>query len=187
MHIDQANSASQGPLILNPAWRPQAGKLGLIIEYKLNSAFGSEPLTFHNLVLIAKYGGGRASKCQTKPTGTHQPGNPVVFWRLGDVALTSEWQKVICRLDGAENTLPEPGHIEARWEIHGGAGQSIGSDITLSRLESSKGKDKEESVDPFADDSVVNPTTASSTSSWVEVPASRKIVSGSYEARQVQV
>jgi len=186
VHVDEANLPSQGPLVLKPAWKPQGDKLTLVLEYRLNPAC-IEPVTFNSLVLLAVYRGARAIGCKTKPTGTHIKEKSLVYWRLGEVTLTHEWHNVICRFTGAEGAVPEPGHIEARWEVQGSAGQSFGSGITLSRLEPSKGKEKEESVDPFADELIFSPAPFFPTSNWVEIETSKKLVSGKYEARQVRV
>jgi F-BAR domain only protein len=106
VHIDDSNVTTQGPLLLKPAWKPQGDKLALVIEYRLNPTWGSEPVAFSNLVLVAIYQGARASGCQTKPTGTHLKEKSLVYWRLGDVALTQEPHKVICRFVGAEGAVP---------------------------------------------------------------------------------
>lgn len=166
------------------AWKKQGSdKLGLVLEYSLNPACGAGPITFNNLVLVAIYEGARASACQTKPTGTHLKEKSLVYWRLGDMVLTNEWHKVICRFVGADGAVPEAGHIEARWEINSSTGSGIGSGISLSRLEASKGKEKEED-DPFADETM-SPTTVSPTGTWKEIPTHKKFVSGKYEAKQV--
>lgn len=184
VHIDDSNTSTQGPLLLKPAWKPQGDKLGLLIEYSLNPAWGSESVSFTNLVLVATYQGARAAGCQTKPTGTHLKEKSLVYWRLGDVTLGPETHKVICRFIGAEGAVPEPGHINARWEIQaGGPVPSQGSGISISRLEISKGKEKEESSDPFADDSISNFMAPPSPDKWTELETSRKFVSGKYEAR----
>jgi len=183
VHTEDSDT-TQGPLILKPAWKPQGDKLGLLIEYSLNPAWGSEPVSFTNLVLVATYQGARAAGCQTKPTGTHLKEKSLVYWRLGDVTLGPETHKVICRFVGAENAAPEPGHIDARWEINGASpmiGQ--GSGISISRLEASKGKEKEESSDPFADDSIANFMVSPGAENWVELETHRKFVSGKYEAK----
>jgi hypothetical protein len=186
VHIDDEDAPANGPLLLKVAWKPQGDKLGLVAEYSLNPAYSAEPITFHDLVLVAIYQGPRAIACQTKPSGIHLKEKSLVYWRLGDVTLTHEWHKVICRFTGIEGACPESGHIEARWEIHGSAEKPLGSGISLSRLEASKGKEKEED-DPFADESIVSPTTASPAGNWVEIETSKKFVSGKYEARQVSV
>lgn len=98
------------------------------------------------------------------------------------MSLTNEWHKLICRFVGVEGAVPEPGHIEARWELHGPASTSLGSGISLSKLEAGKGKEKEESDDPFAD-AIASPTTATSAGTWVDVKTSKKLVGGRYEAR----
>jgi hypothetical protein len=179
VHIDDANLAAQGPLLLKPAWKPQGDKLALVIEYSLNPAYSSEPVSFHNLVLIAYYRGARATGCQTKPTGTHIKEKSLVYWRLGELTLNQEWHKVICRFVGAESAVPEPSHIEAKWEVQSSLGHPLPSGISLSRLEAGKGKDKEE-IDPFADDSV------SPAGNWVEIETSKKLVGGKYEAKGAQ-
>jgi len=181
VHMDPANLTSHLPLILKPAWKPQGDKLGLVIEYMLNPAFSSESITLNNLILIATYEGARAAGCQTKPTGTHLKEKSIIYWRLGDVTVAEMAQKVIARLIGAEGAEPKPGLIEARWEYHGPAGKPIGSGLGISKLDS--GKSKEESVDPFADDSLA--AAPSPTSQWVEVETVRKLVSGKYDAKQV--
>jgi hypothetical protein len=186
VHIDEANLASHGPLRLRPAWKPQVDKLSLVIEYSLNPDCSSVPVTMNSLVLIAMYEGGKASGCQTKPSGTHLKEKSLVYWRLGDVTVSHEWQKVICRFIGSEGAELKPGHIEARWELQGSTGHPVGSGLTLLRLETGKGKEKEEVADPFADESIASPT-APPAGHWVEVECSRKLVSGKYEARQVQV
>jgi hypothetical protein len=147
VHVDEVNLAAQGPLLLKPAWKLQGDKLGLVIEYSLNPAYSKAAELFHNLVIIAFYSGARATGCQTKPSGTHLKERSLVFWRLGDMSLTNEWNKVICRFVGAEGAVPESGHIEAKWELQGGASLLLGSGISLSRLEAGKGKEKEESDD----------------------------------------
>ena len=182
-HIDEVNPHTQAPLLLKSAWKTQGDKLGLVLEYKLNPACSTEPITFNNLVLVAIYGGARATGAQTKPTGTHLKEQSLVYWKLGDVTLSQDWHKVICRFAGAEGVAPEASRVEARWEVHGS--YPIGSGITLSRLEKSKGKEKEESDDPFADESIVqqaSPTMVSPQGKWVEIETTKKFVSGRYEA-----
>ncbi|TVY54391.1 Cytoskeletal protein syp1 [Lachnellula cervina] len=175
VHTDDSNVTSQGPLLLKPAWKPQGDKLNLLIEYSLNPACGVTSLTFTNLVLMAIYTGARPTACQTKPTGTHLSARSLVYWRLGDVTLTHEPHKVICRLVGAS----EPGNVEAKWEVHSEIGEGVGSGISLSRFEAGKGKEREVDIDdPFADEGLASPV-----GNWIDVPLARKFVSGKYEAR----
>ena len=183
VHVDETNLASHAPLLLKPAWKPQGEKLGVVIEYKLNPAFSTSSVTLHNFILIVTYEGARVAGCQTKPTGTHLKEKSLVYWRLGDVTLDGTMQKVVGRLIGAEGGEPKPGLIEARWEISSSPGRAFGSGLGVSRLEpSGKGKEKIDSSDPFADESVTSPS-----GNWVEVESLRKIVSGKYDAKQVDV
>jgi hypothetical protein len=182
------------PLALKPAWKPQGDKLGLLLQYQLNpSSIFTAPVTLQNVVLVASYEG-KASGAQTKPSGTHLKEKHLVYWRLGDVTLTSEMQKIVCRVIGADGVEPKPGHIEARWEYAVDAatetaaanstGPVIGSGITISRLVDGKGKGKEVEPtedDPFADETLGG--AAASEQKWVDVPLTRKLVSGKYEGK----
>lgn len=176
---DPLSLAQNAPLFLNPAWKPQGDKLGLLLQYQLNpSCTLKGPVTLQNVVFIVTYEG-KASGAQTKPSGTHLKDRHIVYWRLGEVTLTPEPQKIVCRIVGSEGAEPIPGHVEARWEYVVPEGEVAGSGISVSRLQETKGKGKEveSDDDPFADDGV------SQTHTWVDVPLSRKLVSGKYEGR----
>jgi hypothetical protein len=173
---------SQAPLLLRPAWKLKGDSLAVVIEYSLNPAYSTLPEQFHNLGIFATYTGARAAGCQTKPSGTHLKEKSLVFWRPGDLNLTNEWHKLVARFVGADGAVPEPGHVEARWELHGSSNLAVGSGISLSRLEAGKGKEKEESDNPFAD-AIASPTTATQADNWVGVETSKKLTGGKYEAR----
>lgn len=169
------------PLSLKPAWKPQGDKLGLLLQYQRNPSctlpFG--PLTLHNVVFVATYEG-RASGAQTKPSGTHLKDKHLVYWRLGDVTLTNEPQKVVCRILGADGSEPAPGRIEARWEYITAGPVATASGISVARLAEDKGKGKEVAHDPFAD---ADAASENGGQNWVDVPLTRKLVSGKYESK----
>lgn len=156
--------------------------MGLLLQYQLNPAANlPTPVTLHNVVIVATYDG-KASGAQTKPSGTHLKDKHLVYWRLGDVTLTDEVHKIVCRVVGAEGIEPKPGHIEARWELAISGPEAVGSGISISKLDEGKGKGKEvpEDDDPFADETTFNPAPEQQ---WVDVPLSRKLVSGKYEGK----
>jgi hypothetical protein len=165
------------PLLLKPAWKPSDDKLGLLLQYQLNPASNfTAPVTLHNVVFVARYDG-RATAAQTKPSGTHLKDKHLVYWRLGDVTLTSDMHKIVCRVVGADGVCPTPGHVEARWEYIASGDAEVGSGISVSRL-TDKGKGKEISDDdPFADAGSANSQT------WLDVPVVRKLVGGKYEGK----
>ncbi|KAK2040806.1 SAFF domain-containing protein [Colletotrichum somersetense] len=183
VHSGDENGAglvAQVPLLLRPAWKPQGDKLGLLLQYSLNPASNlTAPVTLHNVVFVATYEGAKASGAQTKPTGTHLKDKHLVYWRLGDLTLTAETQKIVCRIIGAENAEPKPGHIEARWEM---TPENLSSGISISRLEETKGKGKDEEADPFADDNPTSPALPADRQ-WVDVQMVKKVTSGKYEAK----
>ncbi|CAG8979029.1 hypothetical protein HYALB_00011598 [Hymenoscyphus albidus] len=188
VHTDDSNIPGHGPLFIKPAWKQLSDKLQLLVEYGANPALGTQPISFKNLMIVATYEGAKAASCQTKPNGIHIRDKYYVYWRLGDVTLGHTSHKVICRLTGVDGSVPTPGRIEARWEISGpeANGLALGSGISLSKFEVSKGKEKEEvgsDNDPFADESLGMPKLPSSPAGgWVGLETSRKFVSEKYVA-----
>ncbi|KAI0388794.1 Muniscin C-terminal mu homology domain-containing protein [Xylariaceae sp. FL0594] len=215
LHLDGSASSSERycPILLQPTWKPQGDKLGLLLQYRLNPAFkfanaggASVKVQLHNLVLFASYEG-RASGAQTKPAGVHLKDKHIVYWRLGDLTLDpghngdgEEWQKIVCRVVGDQGSEIRPGSVEARWEVSlpppsSSEGDSTEGVVSVARLveaaDSGKGKEvqqeeEEEDVDPFADaDADADVGETQGQGKWVEVgvPLSRKVVSGKYEAR----
>lgn len=178
-HMDEEISKKASLLLIRPAWKPQGDRLALALSYCLNPESRLASVKFNNLVLVGSYQGAKASSCKTKPSGTHVSQQSCVYWRLGDVTLSTTPQKVIAMFIGTEGNVPTPGHAEARWEVPEWSGPAV----SISRLAPGKGKEKEvEDVDPFADESVASPMATSTPGNWVEVDGAAKLVSGKYEA-----
>lgn len=173
---DGLDLGTHAPLLIRPLWKPKGDKLELLMQYSLNPACGlAAPVALHNVVIFATYEG-RASGAQTKPSGTHLKDKHIVYWRLGDVSLTPEPQKIVCRVVGAENAELKPGHVEARWEYAPGPSRESLAGISVSMVKEEKGKGKElYADDPFADEGMQE--------SWGEVPLAYRLVSGKYEVR----
>jgi F-BAR domain only protein len=176
--------------MIEPAWKPQGDKLGLLLQYRLNPACTlPKPVTLSNVVFVASYEGGRASGVQTKPSGTHLKDKHIVYWRLGDVTLTEAGSKIICRVIGEQNAEPLPGQIDVRWEYSSSpeSGKEIlGSGISISRLAEGKGKEKaleEEEEDPFADESGPTSPPVKDGRTWTDIPLATRLISGKYEAK----
>jgi hypothetical protein len=188
--------ASQCPLVIKPAWKPTGDKLGLVLQYRLNPDVKfPKPVTLNNVFIFATYEGARASGAQSKPASIHLKDKHIVYWKLGDIALTEDWNKIVCRIVGEGGAEPKPGHVEARWEYtvpepaaeESGETATIGSGISISRLVESKGKETavedEEEDDPFADDKGPLSPSPRSARVWTDVPTVRKLASGKYEAK----
>jgi F-BAR domain only protein len=176
-----------------------------LLQYKLNPDFipnANKPVVLKGLTIMANYTDARASGVQTKPSGTHLKEKHLVYWRLGDVTLPqgADWQKIVCRIIGAENAEPKPGNVEARWEYISSSAAwddedddaSRAGGISISRKREDKGKGKataddeksDSEDDPFADESAAaSPRMKDSNASWQLVATARKIVSGKYEAK----
>lgn len=202
---DPAALAPHCPLQIKAAWKPAGDKLGLVLQYRLNPLAATlfpTPVTLSNVFISATYEGARASGAQSKPASVHLKDKHAVYWKLGDVVLSSDsdWSRIVCRIVGEGGAEPRPGHVEARWEYavptqttlvqdQSDSGTGIGSGISVSRLVESKGKERaadqdeegEVEDDPFADRSATPSPRSART--WVDVPAARRLVSGKYEAR----
>jgi hypothetical protein len=198
VHADTETSlAAHCPIAIHPVWKPQADKLGLLLQYRLNPSFAASlprPITLSNVVFIATYEGARASGVQTKPSGTHLKDKHLVYWRLGDVTLTDDWAKIICRVIGEQNAEPLPGRVEVRWEWAAPSTQQgavdAGSGISVARLlpgEKGKGKavQQDDVEDPFADAGALSPPASPDfvPRIWADVPLARRLVGGKYESR----
>lgn len=186
--------AAHCPISLNTAWKPTGDKLGLVLQYRLNteaqlaSALNGQPLVLRNVVFVAAYEGARASGVQTKPTGTHLKEKHLVYWRMAEVSLTEAWSKIVCRIVGEQGAEPQPGHVEVRWEYLVPVGNSSDSSslISVSRLQAAPNTaEEEEKLDPFADDTAPSPAAngANDGPIWVDVPGAHQIVSGKYESK----
>lgn len=193
------------PLEIEPAWKPTGDKLGLLLQYRLNPASKlRRPVTLSNVFVFATYEGARASGAQSKPASVHLKDKHIVYWKLGDVTLTDDWAKMLCRIVGEGGAEPKPGHVEARWEYAvpasaapdqlsedgGGVVVVVGSGISISRLVESKGKERaveegegDDEEDPFADDKGRLTPSPRDAGTWAAVPTVRKLVSGKYEAK----
>ncbi|KFY29824.1 hypothetical protein V493_02227 [Pseudogymnoascus sp. VKM F-4281 (FW-2241)] len=189
VHTDPSNLNSHIPLLIKPAWKPSDDKLGVVVEYSLNPAYSSEPLTLSNLTLIVSYEGAKATSAQTRPSGTHVKDKNLVFWRLGDVLLEpGAPKKVLCRLLGEQGGQVLPGVVEAKWEISVPAGSVIGSGLGVSWKSGAaevegKGKGLESAEpDPFADEGAAKGADGGKENEWTKVESVRKVVSGKYDA-----
>lgn len=183
-----ATLAPHCPLVIKPAWKPTGDKLGLVLQYRLNPATKlRQPVTLTNVFIFATYEGARASGAQSKPASVHLKDKHIVYWKLGDVTLTEDWAKLLCRIVGEGGAEPKPGHVEARWEYAVPDDSAVGSGISISRMVEAKGKERavdqdEEEEDPFADDKG-RLTPSPRDAAWAAVPTVRKLASGKYEAK----
>lgn len=167
------------PLVLHPVWKPTGDKLGLLLQYHLNpECKWTAPVTLHNVVFVVSYEG-RANGAQTKPSGTHLKDKHLVYWRLGEVTLTDAVQKIVCRILGADGVEPQPGTVEARWEYAVSGDDVVGSGISISRLETKEAVE----TDPFADENPASSNPSLAEQEWLDVPVTRKLVSGKYEGK----
>ncbi|OBT72768.1 hypothetical protein VF21_08633 [Pseudogymnoascus sp. 05NY08] len=189
VHTEPASLYAQVPLLIKPMWKPTGDKLGVVVEYSLNSAYSSETLSLSNLTLIVSYEGAKAISAQTRPSGTHVKEKNLVFWRLGDVLLEpGVTKKILGRLLGDQGGQVLPGVVEAKWEIAVPAGTVVGSGIGVSWKTGAeevdgKGKGPEnEEPDPFADEDAAKGADSGEANGWTKIESVRKVISGKYDA-----
>lgn len=160
------DAAAQAPLLITPAFRPEASQFSVIISYSLHSGFklpeGQSTITLSNVMLALTVEGTKAKTCQSKPVGTFSREKNLIFWQLGDVTLTPEAapQKLLARF--ATEGEASGGHVEARWEMSGEGGSGIAVSMQERNAD-----------DPFADEDAA----------WKAVQGVRRIVAGGYGAK----
>lgn len=209
----KAQPESTVPILLRPAWKIDNKTAGIILHYSINPSYTlhhpSPSITLKNFILIASITSNDtipAISCQSKPAGVFSRERGIVYWRLGDVSLSTaepSGNKVVARfmLTPGENPAAKPGNVEARFEIPGAlatgddqqrdlAGSSHPS-VGLMECEFTEPKGKEKEIvgdadrDPFADegepDGTSTPTPARMRAeNWRAVQGVRKVVSGRY-------
>jgi F-BAR domain only protein len=195
VHLDSAKADSYAPLRFVPAWKMEPTQTLFMLNYAFNSSFssklpeGSNSITLSNVIIIVHIDSTAAAKivrCQASHGGVYARERHIVYWRLNDVTLTHDGPGQILKAKFITEGEPKPGNIEARWELTGEQLASVGSGISLSRMEggdtaSAATAHEGEEKDPFADESA----TPTPTVSWADVKAVKKLRSGTYVASGV--
>lgn len=174
-----ASPGEHAPLLMNTAWKIQAGTAMCIVSYSLNPSFALPPgsdgsvfLSNVTLILHLDPAGAKAQSCQSKPVGTFDRTRNLIYWTLGDISLTSQPQKALAKFVTPDGEV-KAGHLEAKWELTGGPGVgAAGSGLQVQIRDEGAGE-----ADPFADERSSTDTT------WKGVDGHRKVVAGTYHAQ----
>ena len=184
VHLEESKLGTHAPILLNPAWKCETAQTSVILSYSLNPDFvvdaEAKSVQLSNVVLIIHLEPtAKATSCQSKPVGTFSRDRSLIYWRLGDVTLSSDAppQKLLARF--VTEVEAKPGNIEARWELSGSGVAGFGSGLSVSKFEQEAKEGGAGEEDPFADED--GPPNTSQ-GSWKEVESVRKLVSGTYQA-----
>lgn len=179
IHVTPENTSTQVPLLLSTQWRVGSKQADCRLHYTINPEYPAESLTFSDLHLVVHLeapAGTRMLTCRASDGFKFRRESGLVYWKLGDVTLSkaSPPKPLLARII-TEGEV-KPGTTEARWEIH----ESIGSSVLLSKLEETKGKEKEvdDEEDPFADED--ESSSQKDKEQWREVTAIKKWRAGNY-------
>jgi F-BAR domain only protein len=187
LHLDSSNLSACSPVLMTPAWQIQDAQVSVIVLYTLNPAFllsatetpaTTTSITLKNVVvsitLDPSSDAGKATSAMMAPQNgaAFKRKQGLVVWKLPELVVTNEKQKLLARFI-TTGPKARPGHVEARWELPGTIGSSLGVSVL-----SGSGKAKE-AADPFADDGTARGTPARV---WKEVHTARTLVSGRYSA-----
>ncbi|KIW02971.1 uncharacterized protein PV09_05632 [Verruconis gallopava] len=179
VHITPEEATSRMPLLLQSQWRIDSKQADCRVSYSLNPSYPFESLTFSDLAIVIQVNissGSRLQSCRASDGFKFRKESGLVYWRLGDVVLTKQGPPKPLLARFITEGEVRPGTAEARWEING----SLGSGVILSKLEESKGKEKEIEEDPFADEGDNGSQRESEL--WKDVIAIKKWRSGNYMA-----
>ena len=187
VHLDTADSESSAPLRIVPAWKQDPTQTLFMLSYSFNPSFssklpeGTTSIILSNVILIVHVDppatSSKITRCQASNGGVFARDRNIVYWRLGDVTLNKDAPAQVLRAKIVTDGEPKPGNVEARWELSGEQLATVGSGISLSRMEST-GEESGEEKDPFADESAAPTPTVS----WGDVKAVRMLRSGTYVA-----
>ncbi|KAH7118930.1 Muniscin C-terminal mu homology domain-containing protein [Dendryphion nanum] len=182
VHLDSSNLSSFAPLVLAPAWRPEAMQTSVLLHYSLNPNYNlgdAGSITLRNLILVLRLEpGSKAKSCQSKPPGTFSRDKGLIYWRLGDVTLVKDQPAQTMRVRFLTEGEAKPGNSEARWEVTGDQSLSFGSGLGVSQVAPSETK-LEGEADPFAD-ADENAPPPSPAIVWKPVASIKRISSGTY-------
>jgi len=175
VHLADGASTDYAPIVVVPQFRIEPTQTSVILTYHLNPAFSpptkaNSSVTLSNVVIVLNLEGARSSGCQSKPAGIYSKEKNLIYWKLGDVTLSSgedATHKLLARF--TTETEAKPGSTEVRWEL-----KDAGSALGVSILGESSGQAS--SADPFAD------VGASSTSlvAGKEIDVHRRLTAGRY-------
>jgi hypothetical protein len=183
VHLEPENLASFAPLILSPAWKPEATQTSVLLNYSLNPKFelgDATSVTLQNLVLVIRLEPGvKITSAQSKPAGTLSRDKGFMYWRLGDVNFAKDQPAHSLRVRFFTDGEAKPGNAEARWEIIGGTSLSMGSGLGVSQSTPLNDTKQDSDSDPFAD-AVENQPPPSPAVGWKPVASVKKISSGTF-------
>jgi hypothetical protein len=193
LHIDPANPSAYCPVIFKPVWNLEELQASAIIYYTLNPSFISnvaESITLKNLVLTINLDTAAEDKNTGQPresvahaaSAAMYPNTGAVFrrktstvtWRIPELEVKAP------TTPGAEGKFlvrfmtstsgPRKGIVEAKFELR--------NTESASRLGISRAASEAEQMeaDPFADEG----RTSQPSVAWLDVPTTRKLISGKY-------
>ena len=177
VHLEESNLAIHAPILLSPSWKIEPTQTSVILSYSFNPVFAStkRSVSLHNVHIVIHLENARAVSCQSKPVGNFSKERSLIYWKLGDLELDSYAEapkRLLARF--STDSEAKPGTIDARWEIDGDNAAGIGSGLSLSQMKTTQ----EDGTDPFADEG----TSANTRANFQEVPLTRKLISGKYNA-----
>ena len=180
--VEESQVASHTPLLLKSMWKIEPTQASVLVSYALHPDFassstGSSSVTMSNVILIAHVdpSAAKATSCKAMGGGIFSRERNLVYWRLGEIALTKDSPVPTLKARFFTDGEAKPGNIEARWEISSDHLVQLGTGLSVSMMEH-KQHAGGESSDPFADEE----TSPAATTSWTDVRAVRKFRSGTY-------
>ena len=168
-----AGGMQNAPIHITLASKIEPTQTSIIVSYSLSPSFrlmtGQDNVNLSNVVLALSLEGARATSCLSKPVGTFSREKNLIFWSLGDVALSTgaPAKKLLARF--VTESEATGGAVEARWEA---VGDGLGSGVGVSVKGENSGV--VDASDPFADEDA---------SGWKEVRGVKKLASGHYVAK----
>ena len=196
VHTDQSNTGAYCPVVFKPAWNMEEFQASAILFYSLNPEFASatqvDSIVLKNLALTVNLDTSPEDETTKEPREVAYATNAVMYpntgaafrrkhsavtWRLPELEVKAgEDGKFLVRFS-TSSSWPKRGKVEAKFDVQ--ITQASGR-LGISTAEESA-ESPQKGADPFADeDSGAQTPEVQPSTTWKEVPTTRKLVAGKY-------
>lgn len=196
VHTDQSTASAYCPVIFKPVWNLEEFQASAILFYSLNPEFAStaqvDSITLKNLTLTVNLDTSPQDETSQEPREVAHATNAVMYpntgaafrrkhsavtWKLPEFEVKAgEDGKFLVRFS-TSSSWPKKGKAEAKFDLRiTKESGRLGISTAVERPES-----PQKAPDPFADeDSGAQTPDNQPSTTWKEVPTTRKLVAGKY-------
>ncbi|KAK2858412.1 hypothetical protein FQN49_004758 [Arthroderma sp. PD_2] len=203
VHLDSSNLSSYCPVIFTPVWNEEEFQASVIVQYSLNPQFVSPgsgaSVVLHNLLLSVNLDITQVDETTMRPReaaravgAAMHPSTGAVFrrknssvtWKIPELEVgPGQEGKFLARFT-TSTSWPKRGKVEAKFDAICSDNSSRLGVSVFTPEPTANANDKSKEDDPFADESLTTPASASeqksSVGTWTEPLTERKLAVAKY-------